>query len=224
MSKPLPFKPGTIGRRECGAEGRPLEEYERKLAFDRSELVGKAVLDLGCGPGLKLDADLRAAGIGANVISFSPDFALSEHASYARTSNPQGTMVCGVGQNLPFRSGTFDHVFAVHVLDHLLSWQIYKDVVLEMGRVLAPGGIARMGTMLDYPDYPYPGASDLKSILQEQADELTPFSQTLAKMHVTLDSVDISTVESDKPDDFRYYNVPVKTLILNKADTPGLSL
>jgi len=55
-------------------EGRDLSTYERELLFDKRELEGKVVLDLGAGLEAKFAKQLKEAGIKAEVISLSPDF------------------------------------------------------------------------------------------------------------------------------------------------------
>jgi len=119
--------------------------------FDRRELEGKTVLDLGAGPELRFANDVKAAGIEANVVSLSPDFSDENIARTARKFS-EGSIVAGVGQALPFKDETFDEVFALHVAEHLLTNGIRKATICEIARVLRGGGTARIGTIPEGTD------------------------------------------------------------------------
>ncbi len=95
--------------------------------------VGSRVLELGCGSGKTLRGmENRGWRVIALDIS-SEAIALSRAACSAE-------FVIGDGRSLPFREGSFDAVFAFHVLGHLLETQrcaMRKEIV----RVLRNGGM-----------------------------------------------------------------------------------
>ncbi len=124
------------------------------MCFDRQDLKGKTVLDLGAGPDARLASGLHEAGITDRVVSLSPDFVMPRHYKRAREKHPDGAMVAGVGQALPFKDGSFDAVMALHVEDHL-SAEGAIAMAREIGRVLAPGGVGRVGPIIaeDYDLY-----------------------------------------------------------------------
>lgn len=89
---------------------------------------GQAVLDVGCGNGLYLQA-LRSRGVDAVGCDLSLGMlrAASEHPG----------RVNGDVTSLPFRSGTFDVVLAAHMLYHVADRQ---TAARELRRVLVSGG------------------------------------------------------------------------------------
>ncbi len=149
--------------------GRPLARYEDVLFFNRRDLHGKRVLDLGAGPEIKFARGLRAADIGAAVVSLSPDFSDRNIAATPNKLLPGG-LVAAIGQELPFDNGTFDYVFALHVGEHLLKPD-KQAVMLEMCRVLAPGGEAHFGPLVGLYDHdPYYWTRSSKELQQPLAD------------------------------------------------------
>jgi len=91
-------------------------------------LRGRRLLDLGCGKG-RFAAHLRAAG--AEVIGLD--------RSAAMLAGAEGLpRVLASALRLPFAASAFDGVFAVEVFEHLTR---IDDVLIELRRVLRPGGI-----------------------------------------------------------------------------------
>ncbi|HTH71760.1 MAG TPA: class I SAM-dependent methyltransferase [Candidatus Pristimantibacillus sp.] len=153
--KPRAFTPDTIVDPVMPEGGRPVADYERLLGFDRSELEGKTVLDLGAGPELKFARELHDAGSTAQVVSLSPDFADERHYTRARRAHPEGVMSTGTGNNLPFPDGIFDRVYALRVMDHLPRDETsFFGFLQEVGRVLADNGEARLGPSNDIINRP----------------------------------------------------------------------
>jgi SAM-dependent methyltransferase len=159
-------------------EGRGLSEYERSLMFSREELRGKTVLDLGSGPLNKFSEELKGADIEANVIALSPAFFYEEKRTKARENSPEGNMVAGLGQELPFKEGSFDYIFALHVFDHT-SMEIRKKMILEVAKALKEGGVAKFGPTQDTPGEPNTHTfqrleedRDIQKVLAEQGVEL----------------------------------------------------
>ena len=73
--------------------GRTIEDYEEMLMFNREEVRGKKVLDLGCGHKVRLAKSLNEEGITDQVISLSPDFIQEKYIESARKSFPEAKLV-----------------------------------------------------------------------------------------------------------------------------------
>lgn len=128
-----------------------LNAYEAYLGFDRSELDGKDILEIGIGRTARLQQDIKAAGIEATVIGISPDLIKSSHRQnvnkHAIEDNNKN--VAAIAEVLPFTDESFDEVFALYSLTYYTyDRDQTKAWVSELGRVLRPNGNARLG-----PDY-----------------------------------------------------------------------
>ena len=86
--------------------------WDRVQVGDRRPVV----LDLGCG-----DQRQYPTNIGVD-----------------RRITPSVAAVADVSRPLPFRDGSVDRIFAVHVLEHLID---FLPLVAECHRVLRPGGV-----------------------------------------------------------------------------------
>jgi methionine biosynthesis protein MetW len=98
----------------------------------REIAAGSACLDVGCGNGRAGGLPLRAIGcryIGVDVSPAAID-AARKIGLDARQINDAA--------DLPFSDASFDAVIAMEVLEHLV---LPKPAVLEMMRVLKPGGV-----------------------------------------------------------------------------------
>lgn len=139
---------GSIEHPDMPEGGRGLDNYEEVFGFRRDELEGMRIADLGSGTKLRFEQGLRDAGIHADVVNISPDFQFPEIAAKTKEANPTATLVAARGEQLPFPEGTFDRVFALHVLEHIRD--SFPDFVLEAARTLKEGGRASLGpTSLD---------------------------------------------------------------------------
>jgi SAM-dependent methyltransferase len=131
------------GRRHTAARSASLGQWERylDLAFSFADFPeGARVLDLGFGEGRQL-GDLAARGCVA--------FGLEADRELARRAAARGQrVVCARAEHLPFASASFDGLICEVVLP-------YTDEALaiqEIGRVLRPGGVARLSYHgLGYP-------------------------------------------------------------------------
>lgn len=126
--------------------GRGLAKYEDLLQFKRRDLRGKRVLDLGAGPEGKFARELAESGINATVVSLSPDLIYPEYR--LKVAKPA---LAALGQTLPFADETFDRIFSLNVIPHLLSKDSYLVFIREVARILKKNGIARIG--IASPDF-----------------------------------------------------------------------
>jgi SAM-dependent methyltransferase len=97
----------------------------------RYELVGKQLLDLGCGPGYYLEA-LRSRG----AVAFGVEY--SETELLDRATKPTEVLL-GDGTMLPFASESFDGVVCSNMLEHTPTPEL---ILHDIARVLRPGGWA----------------------------------------------------------------------------------
>jgi SAM-dependent methyltransferase len=94
-------------------------------------LEGRRVLDLGCGKG-RFASHLVARGARVVGLDLSTEM-LARAGGFDRLR--------GSARRLPFEDGAFDRVLAVEVLEHV-SPRSLDAVLMEMRRVLRPGGVA----------------------------------------------------------------------------------
>ena len=99
-----------------------------------------AVLDVGCGTGEQM-AHLRSLGFHVTGVDGSP-----EMLEYARSRNPDATLIRAHVDDLPFDSAQFDLVVCIEVLRYLPDPQ---PCINEMARVLRPGGLC-LATAIPY--------------------------------------------------------------------------
>jgi len=117
---------------------------DRRLAMVNlyAPLVGRRVLDVGCGVGMYTSAFRKAA---ANVFGIEVEFARAVEA----LGHAHG-IAQGVGESLPFADASFDVVFSHEVLEHVAD---DARCAREMVRVTRPGG--RMVIFVPNRLYPF---------------------------------------------------------------------
>jgi SAM-dependent methyltransferase len=112
-----------------------LHHLLRLVAFEGQR--GRRVLDVGCGAGVDL-ARFAGAGARATGVDLSP-----RAIGLARQNLGQRGLAAALavadGEALPFRSDSFDYVFAHGVVQYTAD---PRQLVTEVRRVLAPGGTA----------------------------------------------------------------------------------
>lgn len=116
--------------------GRYLDALERGIL--RRWLTGaERILEIGCGTGRLLD-------LATDGVDPSP-----EMLAIARGRHPERRPQCAPGTATPFRDGSFDAVFSMHVFMHLPREENLR-IIEECRRLLRPGG----ALLFDVPGQP----------------------------------------------------------------------
>lgn len=115
------------------------EHYHRYL-WAQPLVAGRRVLDLGSGEGFgaALLADTAAAVTGIDV-----DAPTVEHSKANYEAPNLSYRVASATDLSAFRDGSFDAVVAFEMIEHVAE---HEQVLAEIARVLAPGGILVMST------------------------------------------------------------------------------
>ena len=126
------------------------------LEFDRLGVrKGDVVLDLGCGNGrhtfeaLKRGAHVVAADLKPEVLAHVSEWV---SAMYDQGEVPDGTSFLAVRANaleLPFSDGSFDHVIASEILEHIPD---DETAIAEIARVLRTGATAGVTVPRFWPE------------------------------------------------------------------------
>jgi len=119
---------------ETGLTGFPNREIEQPIMFELvpTDLKGKKLLDIGCGPGIHLKTYLErgAKGFGIDISS--------KMIELAKKHCPDAEFKVGSAYKLEFEDNSFDIITSSLVLDHL---QDFEKAAKEIQRVLKPGGL-----------------------------------------------------------------------------------
>jgi len=143
-------------------------EYEEQiLPIADVELAGaRRVLDVGCGEGQV--ARRIAALAGTHVFGIDPT---ENQLIAAREREGGATYGRAAAECLPFADGSFDAVVICLTLEHL---DPFEPAVVEVGRVLEPGG--RFVLFLNHPLLQAPGSGWIDDrILEEEYWRLGPY-------------------------------------------------
>jgi SAM-dependent methyltransferase len=115
---------------------RPEEDratFRNRTGLDADDLAGRLALDAGCGMGryLRVAAEGGARVVGLDL-SWAVRAARDLTREFATVSVVRGDLL-----RTPFPEGTFDHVYALGVLDHTPD---PRAAFLNLSRLLKPGG------------------------------------------------------------------------------------
>jgi len=103
----------------------------KEVAAGQSELI----LDVGCGRAID---GARLSEEGAQVVGLEPSGVMLARArQYLTETNGRVALAQGIGENLPFKSRSFDKVMCKGALDHFLS---PDKTMKDIARVLKPQG------------------------------------------------------------------------------------
>lgn len=120
----------------CQNGGRPhLAMYEAAIGFLGKEPL--RVIDFACGSGYG-SAALAAAGHTVTAADVS-----EEAIAFARAAYGLEFAVADIGEPWPWRDGSHDAVVSVESIEHTPN---YRAALIEMSRVLRPGGVAVIST------------------------------------------------------------------------------
>jgi SAM-dependent methyltransferase len=123
-------------------EGADPEYTEQILPLAAHWLAGaRRVLDVGCGEGQV--ARLAARGGATTVVGIDPTW---NQVSVAHERGGGPAYARAGAATLPFAGGSFDHVVACLVFEHIRA---VDDAIAEVARVLRPGG--RFAFFLNHP-------------------------------------------------------------------------
>jgi ubiquinone/menaquinone biosynthesis C-methylase UbiE len=96
---------------------------------------GELILDVGCGRAID---GARLCQKGARVVGLEPSRVMLVRArEYLTENNARVVLVQGIGEDLPFKSHSFDKVMCKGALDHFFS---PGQTMEEIARVLRPDG------------------------------------------------------------------------------------
>ncbi|KKP41352.1 MAG: Methyltransferase type 11 [Parcubacteria group bacterium GW2011_GWA2_33_14] len=211
------YSPGEIEHQVQPEGGRDLSLYEQHLLFNRQELEGKTVLDLGAGPEAKFAKQLKESGIKADVVSLSPDFTKERYRKKVKESFPEGKFVAATGQALPFADESFDRIFAFHLVEHI-SQKMFLRCILEIARVLKKGGKATLGTMPDVDDPDSIALGNSKETMEKlKIYGVKVIQESIPKKKLLIKSMKVYHDEDDHYGQ-RIYNVTCHNIVLIKND------
>lgn len=116
---------------------------------------GDRVLDLGCGEGrhvisFYVEADVHAIGVdlGFNDLQKTAEKFTPFHEP--GNNNKQLHLACTNALHLPFANASFDKVVCSEVLEHIPD---YQGALLEIARILKPGGVAAISVPRYVPEW-----------------------------------------------------------------------
>jgi len=115
-------------------EGRRLSRLEEATG---RQVAGRSLLNVGCGTG-----GFNAVAARAGALAFGVD-ASEEAVAIAAARAPDGRVLRGLAEALPFPAERFDLVFCYSTLEHVAD---ARRAVGEMVRVLRPGGLLYLHT------------------------------------------------------------------------------
>jgi SAM-dependent methyltransferase len=159
-------------------------------------VAGGRVLDLGAGTGRFSDALARSCG--AKVVACEPSAAMR---AALHANSPGAVVVGGTAEQVPFRAGAFDAVWASQVVHHVRDLPAFaagmRHVLRPGGHLLIRGGF---GPVEDLPLYRYfPLAWAAGSAVRLRLDRLVG---VLADVDIAMvDHVRVEQTFAEDPDE-----------------------
>lgn len=95
---------------------------------------GDRIIDVGCGNGRLLEL-FKGENINYTGVDISDRL-----INLARKKHPDNNFVVADNLNLPFSDNNFDKVFSIAVLHTIPSNQLREKAIIELKRILKPGG------------------------------------------------------------------------------------
>ncbi len=120
--------------RRSGQRWIELPLFERMLRRAGVDLMGKRILDAGCGSGFSTALLARRLRPG-RLVGFD---LMPEQIERARARCPGAELRVGDITAIAEPDGSFDAVFVFGILHHVPEW---REALREIHRVLAPGGV-----------------------------------------------------------------------------------
>ena len=124
--------------------------------FDRLNIrPGDRLLDLGCGEGRHsisafLNADAKIVGVDIGLGDLQTARERLKDFPTPPSKGGYCQFVQGTGHLLPFADDSFDHVVCSEVLEHIPD---YPSFLLEIQRVLKPGGLFAVSVPRYFPEW-----------------------------------------------------------------------
>jgi ubiquinone/menaquinone biosynthesis C-methylase UbiE len=110
----------------------------RRLTRQKLLNPGSIGLEIGCGRGAGAGILLREFPL-ARLIAMDLDIGMVRKAKAHLPAQRQGvSLLAGDATFIPIKTGALDAVFGFGVLHHVVAW---RSAVLEIARVLKPGGV-----------------------------------------------------------------------------------
>lgn len=133
---------GTSGDDRGTADDFHLREMEIQTGLKYMQ-DGHKVLDVGSGTGYSLRQYARALAIDGVGVDYAESMVMTAGAKYAESRKElKGTLRFTHASvlELPFADNTFDVVTSGRCLMALLDWDLQKQAIVEIHRVMKPGG------------------------------------------------------------------------------------
>jgi len=112
-----------------------LQDYMHRV-FGFKDWVGRRVLDYGCGAGID-SLEFARHGALVTAVDITDNAVMATRSLSDEAGISLDVVQIEEGHSLPFDTGAFDCVYSFGVLHHI---PVVDDVMLELARVLKPGG------------------------------------------------------------------------------------
>ena len=115
---------------------------------------GSKLLDLGCGEGRHCFGAYMHSDLDVFGFDMSKDDVQKALNNFDEFNENSSSKSCSFGvtdaRKLPFGDNSFDYVICSEVLEHIIE---YEDVILEINRILKPGGTFAASVPKFFPEW-----------------------------------------------------------------------